>query len=102
MIARTWLGAVSSDQSDEYFRYLMKTGVPDLKATPGNCGVFVLRRVQGDTAHFQMISLWDSLKSIQAFAGADIERARYYPEDAQFLHELEPTCTHYEVLEGLA
>jgi len=102
MIARTWHGAVPSERSDEYFRYLMKTGVPDLKATPGNCGVFVLRRVEGSIARFQMISLWDSVESIEAFAGSDVERARYYPEDAEFLHELERNCTHYEVLEGPA
>jgi len=99
MIARTWHGAVPSHLSDEYFRYLMDTGVPDLKATPGNRGVFVLRRVEGEVAHFQLISLWDSLDSIKNFAGADIDRARYYPEDEQYLQELEPTVTHYEVLE---
>jgi len=99
MIARTWHGAVPSHLSDEYFRYLMDTGVPDLKATPGNRGVFVLRRVEGEVAHFQLISLWDSLDSIKNFAGADIDRARYYPEDEQYLQELELTVTHYEVLE---
>jgi heme-degrading monooxygenase HmoA len=99
MIARTWHGAVPSHLSDEYFRYLMDTGVPDLKATPGNRGVFVFRRVEGEVAHFQLISLWDSLDSIKNFAGADIDRARYYPEDEQYLQELEPTVTHYEVLE---
>jgi heme-degrading monooxygenase HmoA len=99
MIARTWHGAVPSHLSDEYFRYLMDTGVPDLKATRGNRGVFVLRRVEGGVAHFQLISLWDSLDAIEKFAGADIDRARYYPEDEQYLQELEPTVTHYEVLE---
>ena len=33
-------------------------------------------------------------------AGDDIERARYYPRDREFLTELEPTVTHYEVLEA--
>jgi heme-degrading monooxygenase HmoA len=45
----------------------MDTGVPDLKATPGNRGVFVLRRVEGEVAHFQLISLWDSLDAIEKF-----------------------------------
>ena len=99
MIARTWHGVVSLDSSDEYFRYLMKTGVPDLKGTPGNRGVLVLRRTEGDFAHFELISLWDSLESIRAFAGDDVERARYYPEDARYLREFEPTVTHFEVLE---
>ncbi len=47
-----------------------------------------------------MISLWESEEAIRAFAGDDLERARYYPEDAEYLLELEPRCTHYEVLKG--
>jgi hypothetical protein len=45
------------------------------------------------------MSLWDSMDSIRAFAGDDVERARYYPEDRGFLLELEPHVTHYEVRE---
>jgi len=48
--------------------------------------------------HFLLISLWDSLDAIQRFAGADVDRAKYYPEGRKFLLELEPTVTHYEVL----
>ena len=98
MIARTWHGAVPEARGDEYFAYLQRTGVPDLQATPGNRGVLVMRRVQEGYAHFLLISLWESLDAIRAFAGDDVERARYYPEDAAFLVELEPCVTHYEVL----
>jgi len=100
MIARTWHGAVSADRADEYYAYLQRTGVPDLRATPGNLGVYVMRRIEGDEAHFLMISLWRSREDIRAFAGHDIERARYYPEDADFLRQLEPHVTHYDVLTG--
>jgi len=46
------------------------------------------------------MSQWDSLQSIAAFAGDDIDRARYYPEDSRYLVELEPTVTHYCVVSG--
>lgn len=98
MIARTWHGVVSREQADAYHEYLLRTGVPELQATPGNRGVYVLQRLEGPHAHFLLISLWDSLDVIRAFAGDDVERARYYPEDAVYLLELEPTVTHYEVL----
>ena len=100
MIARTWHGAVPAEKADDYFDYLSRTGVPGLKATPGNLGVYVMRRIEGSQAHFFMISLWRSRADIRAFAGDDIERARYYPEDSAFLLELAPHVTHYEVLEG--
>jgi len=98
MIARTWHGAVPAEKADAYNDYLLETGVPDYEATPGNRGVYVLRRTEGDVAHFFLLTLWDSLDAIRAFAGDDAERARYYPEDEAYLLELEPTVTHYDVL----
>jgi heme-degrading monooxygenase HmoA len=98
MIARTWHGRVPATKADAYHRYLLRTGVPDLQATPGNRGVYVFRRLEGQEAHFLLTSLWDSIEAIRRFAGDDIEQARYYPEDKEFLLELEPRVTHYDVL----
>jgi heme-degrading monooxygenase HmoA len=98
MIARTWHGMTEASKADEYFDYLNKTGVPEYRATPGNLGVYVLRRIEGDTAHFLLLTLWESEEAIKRFAGPDMEKAKYYPEDEQFLLELEPTVTHYEVM----
>src|SRR3954464_11003119 len=97
MIARMWHGAVAASKQQAYREYLEKTGVPDSRATPGNRGVVVLERRDGEVAHFVFISLWESLGAIRAFAGDDLEKARYYPEDAAFLLELEPAVTHHEV-----
>jgi heme-degrading monooxygenase HmoA len=98
MIARTWHGAVPTEKADAYYQYLLRTGVPDYRTTPGNRGVYVLQRTDGEITHFLLMTLWESLESIRAFAGDDPERARYYPEDEAFLLELEPTVTHYDVL----
>ena len=96
MLARIWHGVTSAEKADEYLDYLNRTGMPDYRATRGNCGAFVLRRVDGELAHFLTLSLWDSLESIKRFAGNDYERARYYAEDGEFLLEFEPTVQHYE------
>jgi heme-degrading monooxygenase HmoA len=98
MIARAWHGITPAEKAGEYQEYLNKTGIPDYQQTEGNLGVYVLRNIQGDQAHFLLISLWDSYEAIRRFAGEDIEKAHYYPEDTQFLLELEPTVIHYEVL----
>ena len=47
-----------------------------------------------------LITLWESEAAIEAFAGVPIDRARYYPEDDDFLLEREPTVTHYFVSGG--
>ena len=98
MIARIWHGMTSAAKSDVYLDYLKRTGVADCRATEGNRGVVVSRRIEDDVAHFLFVSLWESEDAIKRFAGADLEKARYYPEDEAFLLELEPAVQHYEVL----
>ena len=99
-IARIWHGATPASRADEYAAYLERTGVRDCKATPGNRGVYVLRRIRQDRADFTFISLWDSLDAIRRFAGEDYEKARYYQEDRDFLIELEPFVEHYDIVAG--
>ena len=48
--------------------------------------------------HFTTLTFWDSVEAIRAFAGPDYERARYYPEDDEYLLEREPGVTHYVVV----
>jgi heme-degrading monooxygenase HmoA len=97
-IARLWHGAVPAAKGDAYEAYLRRTGVADCRATAGNRGVEVLRRTVGTETHFLFISFWESLEAIHRFAGVELERARYYPEDASYLVALEPAVTHYEVV----
>lgn len=99
MIARTWHGRVPLSKADAYYRYLLRSGLSDYAATPGNRGVHVLRRTDGEVSHFFLLTFWDSLEAIRAFAGPEYERARYYPEDDDYLLEREPLVTHYEVLQ---
>ena len=98
MVARVWHGAVPREKADAYVEFLKRIGDSDLRATPGNRGVTVLRQDEGAVTHFVLISFWDSREAIRAFAGDDLEKARYYPEDADFLLEKEPRVIHYEVL----
>jgi heme-degrading monooxygenase HmoA len=98
MIARTWHGITEVSKADEYLDYLNKTGVAQYRATQGNLGVYVLRRIEGNKVHFLLLTLWESKDAIKRFAGSNIEKAKYYPKDEQFLLELEPMVTHYDVV----
>jgi heme-degrading monooxygenase HmoA len=59
--------------------------------------VLVLRRPAERGTEYLFISLWDSSDAIARFAGPDIDKAVYYPEDRRYLLELEPGVAHYEV-----
>ena len=98
MIARYWHGVTPLSKAEAYARYIEQTGATEQRGTPGCIGTFILRRLQTDGAHFVVLSLWDSPEAIRNFAGDDIVRARYYPEDKEYLIELEPEVTHFDVV----
>jgi hypothetical protein len=58
----------------------------------------VQRRIDGDVAHFILITIWESVEAIQGFAGERYEEARYYPEDDDYLLEREANVDHAEAL----
>ena len=67
------------------------------RETPGNVGAWILRRDEGDRTEFTTLSFWDSLESIRGFAGDEIERAVFYPEDDRFLVDREVTVKHWAI-----
>jgi len=97
MIARIWRGRTKAEKAAEYLEFLKKRAIPDYETSDGNRGVYILHRLNGHEAHFLTLSFWDSIEAIKSFSGADIARAKYYPEDSQFLLEFEPNVEHYEV-----
>jgi len=61
----------------------------------------MLRRDRGDGhTEFTMITLWDDLKSVMSFAGADPDQAVFYPEDEKLLTERELVVRHYDVYDS--
>ncbi len=97
-IARMWHGKTLTSRADAYLDYLNRTGLPEYQKIPGNLGVTVLRRDEGEVTHFVLISFWKSYDAIRTFAGDILDDAMYYPEDVDYLIDLEPKVIHYEVV----
>ena len=101
MIARMWRGWVASEKAAAYAAYVEETGVSEYRTTPGNRGAQLLTRDLGDgRTEIVTLSWWDSLDDVRAFAGDDVEVARFYPEDDEYLVDRETTVSHFEVAEG--
>jgi heme-degrading monooxygenase HmoA len=98
MVARTWSGVVRREDAEAYAEYILGTGMAAYRSTPGNHGAWMLRRDDGDRSEFVTFSLWESREHIRAFAGDDIERAVFYPEDDRYLVERDLTVRHYDVV----
>ena len=98
MIIRMWHGRVNHNDAREYREFLQQRAIPDYQSVDGNIDVKILERQEEDATHFITMTAWESFDAIKAFAGEDLERAKYYPEDEGYLLEFEPTVVHYEVV----
>ncbi len=101
MIIRMWHGRVQHDDAPAYREFLKQRAIPDYRSVKGNIDVKILERREDDATHFITMTSWDTLDSIKSFAGDEVEKAKYYPEDAGYLLEFEPSVVHYEVVGGM-
>ncbi len=97
MIVRMWHGRVPAEKAARYRAFLNERAIPDYRSVSGNEAVYILERVEGDVTHFITMTFWRDEDSIRGFAGDELTRAKYYPEDKEFLLEFEPQVVHYEV-----
>jgi heme-degrading monooxygenase HmoA len=97
VIARMWHGITLEAKGDKYSEFLNERAIPDYRSTPGNLAVYILRRDEGDKAHFITLTFWESLDAIKGFAGDPVDRAKYYPEDRDYLLEFEPQVQHWQI-----
>jgi heme-degrading monooxygenase HmoA len=97
MICRIWHGRTPRSKADAYARFLASRAISDYQSVPGNLSVSVLRRDEADVAHFLTVTTWVSEDAVRAFAGNDLLKAKYYPEDREFLLEFEPYVQHFVV-----
>ncbi|MFK2878311.1 hypothetical protein [Rhodanobacter hydrolyticus] len=95
MICRIWHGITPRSKANAYAGFLERRAIPDYRSVPGNRFVAVLRRDDAEVTHFMTVTHWDSEESIRAFAGDELLKAKYYPEDRDYLLEFEPLVQHF-------
>ncbi len=81
----------------EYEEFLIEKAVPDYKSVPGLMKVIFSKRDEGDVTHFLLITVWDSIEAMRRFTGGDPWKAKYYPEDDQYLLEKEEQVQIYKI-----
>jgi len=99
MIVRIWHGRTKTMHADTYRQFVIETGIKEYTSVDGNLGAQIWQQPQGDITHIWTVSWWKDLKSITAFAGDKVERAKYYDDDRKYLLEFEPNVVHYEAFD---
>jgi heme-degrading monooxygenase HmoA len=97
-VARIWQGRTPQASAESYAKYLYDEGVKKLRATKGNLGVQVFRRLNGGVAEFMTISYWSSRDEIRSYAGDDIDKPHHLPKDPEYLLELPTHVQHFDIL----
>jgi len=97
MIARIWKGRTKIEHLEMYSEFMKVRAIPDYKKTEGFIKLTFLKRTDNDFAYFNLITFWTDLEVIKNFAGADLEKAKYYEEDKNYLIDFSEKVTHYEV-----
>ncbi|MBA3832861.1 MAG: hypothetical protein H0X34_13405 [Chthoniobacterales bacterium] len=96
-ILREWRAVIRRELAAQYVDYVQATGVVNYRAVPGNLGAEVaIRDLDEQRSEIVVLSWWTNLDAIQAFAGRDVTRARYFPDDDQYLLTRPERVQHYQ------
>ena len=98
MILRAWRGYAADGRADEYPRHLLESVLPKLEKVAGFRGLYLLRRPVGGEVEYRVLTIWESVDAITAFAGATPERAVVEPQAQAVLNHYDVEVQHYEVL----
>ena len=98
MIARIWNARATPDRAAEYAAYLQSTVVPELAAIHGYRGVTLLERDRDGVVEVTVVTWWDSLESVRAFAGEAVETAVVHDTAARMLVDFDREVAHHRVV----
>jgi heme-degrading monooxygenase HmoA len=102
MIVRTWRGRAALTNPDAYPSHFRHNVLPALRKIGGFRGAALLRENGADTIEFLVLTRWDSMEAIRAFAGDDPGHAVVEPEAVAALVSFDRRSRHYELVEEAA
>ena len=69
MIIREWRGRAEPARADDYVRHFRNVVVPELHRVAGFLGAYLSRHTVGDVVEYVVLTRWESMDAIRAFAG---------------------------------
>jgi heme-degrading monooxygenase HmoA len=101
MIIRTWRGHVSRSRAGDYPKHFREAVVPELRTVPGFLSAQLGQCAIGDKVEFLVLTRWQSMDSIRAFAGPDVDKAVVEPGAVAALDDFDDIVRHYQMLEDV-
>jgi heme-degrading monooxygenase HmoA len=85
------------EKTRAYRDHLAAVVLPELRKLPGFLGLDLCEAARGDMVELLVVSRWESMDAIRAFAGDDPDQAIVEPGARAVLAEYDEFVTHYEV-----
>jgi len=98
-VIREWRGRAAADRAEAYPEHFRRSVLPELRGIPGFLGASLCRRDQGGRIEYLVLSRWQSLEAMRAFAGSEPDKAVVEPGAVAALIDFDDTVRHYEVIE---
>lgn len=98
MIARIWTARTTRAQAPAYANHLRTRVLPKLRTIAGYRGASLLRRDGRDEAELIVVTRWQSMQAVRAFAGDDPDAAVVEEEAAAVLTDYDTRVRHYEIV----
>ena len=98
-IARVWSCRADAANADAYPRHFRDKVLPELDEVAGFLGAMLMRREDGGSIEYTVLTRWVSMDSIRRFAGEELDKAVVHPEIATALSSYDKTVRHSEILE---
>lgn len=99
MISRQWRGLAKPAFADAYVEHLRAETFPALRKLAGFDGASILRRTLREGVEFVIVTKWQSLDAIRAFAGPNAETAVVPDNVHAMMVDYDRVVRHYEVVE---
>ena len=97
MIIRVWTAEATPDGAAKTEARFAEQKLPELRRLDGFRGATLLRRLVGDRVELVLLTRWQSMESIRAFAGDDINLAVVAEDAKEILTRFDEHVRHYEV-----
>lgn len=98
MVIREWKGVVKRESANNYIKHLLQETFPQLSLVKGFIKARILKRTIADGEEFLVVTEWDSIASIKAFAGEDVEKAVVPKTASDMMVRYDQKATHFEML----
>ncbi len=98
MIIRQWRGIARKEKAAAYTAHFREAVLPELRKIAGFLGATVMRKQQPTGVEVTVLTRWESMTAVRAFAGKDTDVAIVAEPAKACFSSYDTTVSHHEVI----